>query len=133
MNDYVDAVTNIIMTFQWIEEALKNYIIEANKKIRERVEDIIPFRYSYEWVSKDALGKLVDKFSKINSNKALIKNLVDLTTERNKMVHRSFLLTIEDKKNNYQKFGDIKSLRFLNCKLHDVLQQIGEETEKICS
>ncbi len=131
MKEYIDAVTNVLMSFQYIEVALRSYISLANEKIKDKLNGTIPFKYDNEWIKKDSLGTLIDKFSKVNNNKDLINSLGKLTRDRNQIAHQGFLLTTEQESDVLYKAFAINELKRLGEQLHVVFLDILGEIKRI--
>jgi len=119
---YVSMIGDILIDFQFIEESIRMYLSNAFKYIGIRLSGLIPFRYDYSDIEKDALGKLINKFEKFNDNKPLIAELRDLTQYRNDCAHRGFLLTHEEMYDDKYLENELKGL-----------EKIKERTEKCVS
>lgn len=131
MQEYFDKVTMVLMDFQYIELALASYIISANKKIKEKMKDTIPFKYGPNDIQKDSLGKLVDKFSKINNNEELIKKLKNLIPRRNEVAHKSLVFPSEEKNDNIFKAILTSDLNRLHKELKEVFSVLLDEFKRL--
>lgn len=96
----MDTVRLVLMDFQFIEECLRMYIAKCYEHIACQLRGAPPFQYGYRDLEKDSLGKLVGKFEKLNRNSSLISELRRLTSKRNQVAHRAFLLTYEEVRND---------------------------------
>jgi hypothetical protein len=131
MQKYMAKVTSVLMDFQYIEEALRMYITVANRMIKNKMKNFLPFKYYYAWVRKDSLGKLIDKFEKINDNQELIKKLKLFTHDRNKIAHESLLLTTQEQNDEIFQCTAVDELDKLHEELKKVLFEILAEWKKI--
>ena len=131
MQGYVDVITKIITDFQYIEEALRLYLSEAYTKIKERMKGELSFKYNYEGISKDALGKLIYKFEKINDNQNLIKELKELNPYRNNIIHRGLLLTVGDLNDKLLIAFTVAELNKLYERTNKALSGVVAEIKKI--
>ena len=82
--------------FQLLEEGIRTYLDIAYATIRGATKNVIRFRFDRKCFEKDSLGKLVDKFSRLNSNDALISKLRQAVSERNRIAHSGLLLSLND-------------------------------------
>ncbi len=84
-----EDVGQALMTFQFLEEAIRDYLDITMKIIKEKVEDPnITFSLYDE---KDTLGTLARKFTKACDNPSLVTLLNELPEERNKLAHQIWL------------------------------------------
>ena len=98
MNDHREsykAVTlRILGSFQLLEFALKAYIARAYSVIKKSVGERVHFGYSAKDVEEFPLERLLNVFSKLNTNKELLSRLNKLRVERNHIAHRSLIVTM---------------------------------------
>jgi len=98
MNDHREsykAVTlRILGSFQLLEFALKAYIARAYSVIKKSVGERAHFAYSAKDVEEFPLERLLNVFSKLNTNKELLSRLNKLRVERNHIAHRSLIVTM---------------------------------------
>lgn len=96
MNDLQITASKALAQFQLLEESLRSYIVCAYATIRDSTAGVIEFKYDRKSLERDSLGKLIDKFSRLNSNVALIARLKRVVPERNRLAHEGLLLTLDD-------------------------------------
>lgn len=89
---YVTSSMEVLIDFQFIEEALKMYLSNAFSVVA-RDSAKVPFKYDFKSIGKDSLGRLVERFGRFNGNAQLIDELRDLVPKRNFIAHQSFLLS----------------------------------------
>ncbi|MGB8952619.1 MAG: hypothetical protein WCC06_08120 [Candidatus Aminicenantales bacterium] len=115
ITEYLDLVQKILLDFQFIELGLKLYIAETYLIIATKVKGVVPFKYGWKDVENEPLGKLLDRFVKINADHDLVKKLRPLQKERNKLVHQAYIITFEEQsdkeyiKNEYTRLSDLKT------------------------
>jgi hypothetical protein len=119
LEQYIIITNDILIGFQYIEESLRLYLSEVYRYISIQISDVLPFRYGYDDIKKESLGRLIRKFGKLNDNESLISELNDLIPYRNETAHRGFLLQEE------QLFDE----EYLNSRF-DKLIEIRERTTK---
>jgi len=105
---------------QFIEETLKMCILSAVRIAEEKLSPYFPINYKVEEISKLPLGPLVKKFSKINDDKELHKDLRDITKERNFVAHQSLLFTL----------GELEDEAFMGSAIQK-LKDIADRATKI--
>lgn len=130
MDTYALAASQVLMDFQFIEEALRMYIASAFNVIRTSTQDKVPFKFDRSSVEKDSLGKLIGKYSKLSDNQKLIADLNRVVEDRNLIAHRSLLLTPEEQEPSALAVESSK-LENLHDVLHPMLLEIMEEVRKI--
>lgn len=131
LDDYVTMIGSILVDFQFIEESIRMYISNAFKYIVTQLSGEIPFLYDYKDIEKDALGKLINKFEKLNDNKRLIAELNDLKKYRNDCAHRGFLLTGEQVHDEKYLKSDLKKLEKIKERTANCLSELHKEVLKI--
>lgn len=130
-DDYVTMIGAILVDFQFIEESIRMYISNAFKHIVTQLSGVIPFRYDDKDIEKDALGKLINKFEKLNDNKRLIAELNDLKKYRNDCAHRGFLLTHEQMHDEKYLKSGLKELEKIKERTANCLSELCKEVVKI--
>ncbi len=95
LSQYFLKLPDALLNFQFIEESLRMYIAYCYEIISVRVSKQIPFKYRYKDLEKDALGKLLSKFKRFNSNNELIGKIEKVIKDRNYCAHKAYLLTYE--------------------------------------
>jgi len=108
-----EEVGEALMTFQFLEEAIREYLDIKVKIIKKNVKDLNKKFSLYE--ENDTLGTLIRKFEKVCDNDVLVKSLGKIPKERNKLAHHIWL--------NFRKQSD----RLL---YGDRDREIGEKLEK---
>jgi len=84
-----EEVGQALMTFQFIEEAIRDYLDTTAKIIKKNVKYLNKEFSLYD--NRDTLGALVKKFAKVNDNTTLVNWLEDNIKKRNKLAHKIWL------------------------------------------
>jgi hypothetical protein len=92
--EYREAVHLALERCQFIEETLRVYLELAIQIAKIELTSHFPVNITKKDLSKLSLGKLVDKFSRFNRNTALKSSLRQVTPDRNRVAHQSFLFTL---------------------------------------
>lgn len=108
IEQYKDAISTLLMDFQWIEQILKIVISSSYEIISRSCPPEIAFRIDGSSLKKDTLGKLVIKYAELTNNIELAKELKTLIEHRNTCAHKAFFLSLEEQ------FDDA----FLSAELH---------------
>ena len=87
-NRYISSTPMAMFNFQFIEEGLKMYLSICSKCEK-----------NYEELKDIPLGPLRKLFCKVNNNKVLQNEILILKDERNAIIHRCFLITMEETEN----------------------------------
>jgi hypothetical protein len=115
---YSNALQMALVDFQYIEECLRLYVAVSYDFIRSRVADKLPFKMDEKDLEKDALGRLIDKYSKLSKNAKLVSELRELLPKRNEIAHKGLLLSLEQQRD--VEFLDEQAKRFQE--LHERLK-----------
>lgn len=91
---YKAITLHILGSFQLLEFALKAYIGRAYSVIKKSVGETVHFGYSAKDIEEFPLERLLNAFSKLNTNKELLSRLNKLRVERNHIAHRSLIVTM---------------------------------------
>ena len=89
---FTNLLRNVLMDFQYIEEALRWNISLSYKIANKKIDKTIPFNYSDTDFERDAMGALISKYEKYCNDVDLIKALRDLTKHRNGAAHKGWLM-----------------------------------------
>lgn len=125
----------ILSSFQVLEFSLKAYIARSYKIIKHKLNEEIPFEYSYNDIKNSPLENLLNIFAKLNNNQELIKKLNKLRNKRNFIAHQALLLT-EDifLELLNEDFGEHhENLYTIDAELRECLTLLTEELQKIFS
>jgi hypothetical protein len=84
-----EEVGQALMTFQLIEEAIRDYLDTTATIIKKKVKYLNKDFSLYD--KKDTLGTLVKKFSKVSDNNNLVEWLEGNIKKRNDLAHKIWL------------------------------------------
>ena len=130
-DQYRATTLRILGNFQLIEFTLKVYIAFAYRIIAHSTKDLIPFNYSFSDVESFPLERLLNIFSKMNENAALIDRLNKLRKERNHIAHESLLVAAgSDYDANAVKESE-EAFFYLEDEVAECLKALVEETHTI--
>ncbi len=91
-DSYKAMTLRILGNFQLLELTLKLYIGRAYEFIQLALNDRMHFGYSIADVESFPLERLLNVFSKLNTNEELQKRLNKLRAQRNHVAHESLLI-----------------------------------------
>jgi len=131
IEQYLQKLPDALLNFQFIEEFLKMYIAYCYEIITLRVSSHIPFKYRYKDLKKDALGKLVMKFKKINNNDKLIGKIEKIIKDRNYCAHEAYLLIHEQQNDPEYLSKEIAKLEKIVLEAKECLQEISAELKHV--
>lgn len=131
LDKYFNTVQKALLIFQHIEVVIKIYLACAYWIILKNLENQIPFKFSYDDVKNDSLGKLLKKFEKLNSNEYLIKNSKKLINDRNFIAHQAYLIKYEEKQDNNYLSKEIKEIEKIVISSNEFLNILFKELQKI--
>ncbi len=119
------------MNFQFMEESIRMYLASAYCIVLRKLDNQIPFEFTYKEVEKDSLGKLLIKFGKFNSNKQLIDNISEIIKERNHCAHRAYLMTAEELNDEEFLSDEVAKLKRIVTRSKEYLDSLMEECKSI--
>jgi len=97
-NMHVGALHGSMVEFQYLEEALRRCIEYAYDIVRAQTRGLLSFKLTRKDLETAALGRLIDVFSKLVDEDALVVGLRGLVRDRNHSAHAAFMLaTMMDK------------------------------------
>ena len=117
IQEHKEIASNLIISFQFIEEMLRKQLEFTFDIVRLKLDNIIPFKYDYE---RAALGRLIEAFKNISDEENLIKELDALVKYRNKAAHNCFILPDEH----------VNDLNYLKKEIEE-FRSIDERAEKV--
>lgn len=93
-DQFKEEVYNALEKCQFVEETLRMCISHAIEIAKLQLSPYFPLEVTGNDLGKMPLGTLVNVFSRINNDTALIKSLRSITTDRNHVAHNSLLFTL---------------------------------------
>ncbi len=114
---YQEVASHALAGFQLIEGGLKDYIGIYHGLVRKLLPSGLAYKYSRKDVEEVALGRLINIFSKLSTNDALVGALRAQVALRDELAHRAFL-------NLYGHGDNAEDLISQTDRLVDVAQQI---------
>lgn len=112
LDQYFDYVPKTLMTFQHLEEAVRQYLMRCEVMIATRMRGITNYKHLVEKIQKMSLGQLVDRFEMFSDNSSLISEIRVIIQDRNFLAHKSYLAAYS-REGNPKESGEIESL--LDC------------------
>ena len=131
LDKYFDKLPGALLNFQFIEESLRMYIAYCYEIISKRVSELIPFKYRYQDLKKDSLGRLLNKFKKLNNNERLIDKIEKLVEDRNYCAHEAYLLTYEKQNDPDYLTKELAKLENIINEAKECVQLLFSEVKKI--
>jgi hypothetical protein len=98
MQDYFDEITRCLMSFQYIEEALKQNLTRLNVLIYFRIKKYVPYdlKANLQSINNAAMGRLIDLYKSYCNDDNLISDLRKIKDHRDKIAHQGLLMTSEE-------------------------------------
>ena len=93
-DQFKEEVYNALEKCQFVEETLTMCISHAIEIAKLQLSPYFPLEVTGKDLGKTPLGTLVNVFSRISNDTALIKSLRSITTDRNHVAHNSLLFTL---------------------------------------
>jgi len=79
-----------LMRFQFLEEALKEYILASYKFADAMCEERVRFRLTPEQLDRFTLGRLLEYFARHSKDDKLIADAKRMRKHRNRFVHEAY-------------------------------------------
>ena len=128
---YHDTLSSVLIDFQFIEESLKMNIASCYEIVLSSLDGLIPFKFDYKDLEKDALGVLITKFEKFSDDTSLIKELRDLVQYRNGAAHKGWLLTPNEQRNPERLKKLTSELTMTKNRTKVVLQRLIDKAKEV--
>lgn len=116
---------------QFVEEAIKLYLQSAFDLIRKKLDNALPFTYTYDTIKNSPMGNLNKFFSFYNDNEELKNMLQPILEERNYIAHRAYLLKEEQTINKELMEQENNRINKFIEQTHLIIFQIFEEKRKL--
>ncbi|MFH1671909.1 MAG: hypothetical protein ABIF87_00555 [Pseudomonadota bacterium] len=115
-SDYFNAVTNCLMSFQHIEEALKMVLVRLESLTYFCLRQYTPYNLKpkFDAIQSAAMGRLIDMLTVYTDEKQLIAELRKIKKKRDQIAHRSLLMTVEeanDKESIHLKASELEGMK----------------------
>ncbi|MCX7173753.1 MAG: hypothetical protein NT159_07485 [Proteobacteria bacterium] len=91
VDSYTTAVNAALLSFQAVEEALKICIGMSYEILDKNAPPPVVFKFNRARIANSALGRLIDMFSEVSTNEALISDLKKIVQWRNFCAHSAFM------------------------------------------
>jgi len=131
---YFESIQNVLLIFQYVEEAIRQYLLRCEFVTAARLQGITKYRISEKDIDKLSLGRLVDEFEKFNGNDDLIKKLRSIVVERNFIAHQSYI-ALYGKGGKSKEIEEIEPLYERAVKAKESAEkcffELGQEIEKL--
>jgi len=136
MIDYFDETSRCLMTFQFIEEVLKQNLIRLNVLTYFCIKKYVPYdlKPNLHSINNAAMGRLVEMYKIYCDDADLISDLRKIKDHRDNIAHKGFLLTVEeqhDKENIKLEISKLKEINEFAKKRMYKLMKSWEDLEAI--
>ena len=133
---YADEITKCIITFQYIEEALKQNLARLNVLIHFRIKKYVPYdiKPNLQSINNAPMGRLIELYKIYCNDNNLISDLRKIKDYRDEIVHQSFLITYDEmhnQKNIKFKISELKRINELAKKSMLKLMELWKDIETI--
>jgi len=128
---FVDEVPRVLLTFQYVEEALRQYMLRANVMIASEVRPFVHYSHDNRGLQKASFGRLISMFARLNSNTELHRNLTQLVQKRNFCAHQAYLASggMADVPEDIT--DDADGLERIGAEAERCLQELFEEIQQL--
>lgn len=95
---YESAVNRLLLDFQRIEMTLR-IVVGASYEVLSRAAPApVCFQPSRAKLARDALGRLIERYSEVSANTVAVEKLKSVLKHRNYCAHQSFILTVDEQR-----------------------------------
>jgi len=128
---FVDEIPRVLLTLQYVEEALRQYMFRANVMIASEVRPFLHYAHDDPALSKASLGRLVSMFSRVNSDAELHRRLRELVPRRNFCAHQAYFASAGFDATNEETQYDAVALEQTRVDAEHCLQALFEEIQQL--
>lgn len=127
--DYYKAVTRCMMTFQFIEEAIRMALTRLESLIYFRVKEFTPYdlKPRFSSIRNAAMGRLIDMLKIYSDDAGLIAALRRIKEARDQVAHQALLMTVDEFQDRERVDLKISDLKQLYVDAEALLQRICEK------
>ena len=114
--DYADQIAKCLITFQYIEEALKQNLIRLNVLTHFCIKKYVPYdlKPNLHSIDNAAMGRLVEMYKNYCDDAGLISSLRKIKDHRDNIAHKGFLMTVEEQHDKENIELEISKLKEIN-------------------
>lgn len=123
----MDKLPEALLMFQWLEEALRQYITRTELMLATIASPLMHYEPNLKRLGNDSFGRLVGRFRQRNANTDLQSALSKLVNERNTYAHRGYLLLNAAKEDPDTLRQALQSLDHALAAAETCLQRLTEE------
>jgi len=98
---YQETINGLLLDFQWIELSLRMIVGCSYELLRRSAPSLITFNPKQGALERDALGRLLERYSEVSHNVALVAEMKQLVKDRNYCAHQAFVLSLEEQDSKY--------------------------------
>jgi hypothetical protein len=114
--DYLKAVTRCLISFQYIEEALKMVLVRLESLTYFSLREYTPYNLKpkVDSIQSAAMGRLIDMLAVYTDDRDLIAELRKIKKRRDQVAHRSLLMTVEqmdDRRRIHLKASELEDIK----------------------
>ena len=131
IQEHKEVASNLIITFQFIEEMLRKQLEFTFDIVRLKLDDLLSFKFDYGTYEKAALGRLIDAFKNISNDDVLIEELSHLVKYRNKAAHNCFILPDEHVHDLDYLKNEINEFKKIDERAAKVFHQLEERVREL--
>lgn len=100
-DDYNKLINLLLLDFQWIEEYLRINIGASYSLIARSVKPPVAFKPRFSSLTRDALGRLIEKFDAVTLRVELCEELRALVSVRNHCAHKALVISIDEQQGGF--------------------------------
>jgi len=119
-----------MITYQYIEFSLRFCLHRCHATIKFRLDDCLPYESPFNAIEDAALGRLIEMYKVFTSNNSLIIDLRKIKSERDRIAHQGYVLTLEEQVNDVFLSEKMKELEASHEEAEACLKGLRTEMEK---
>jgi hypothetical protein len=131
--EYYHLVMKCLMTFQYLEEMMKQVLIRFEALIYIRIKDFTPYNLTpkFRSIENAAMGRLIDMLSIYCDDPELIAKLKDVKKTRNELAHQGFLMAGWEGKEGIERKAKAPDLEQVEEGAAKLIERLGDRWENL--
>ncbi len=118
-----------MMTYQFIEFGLRFCLHRCHASIKYRLDGYLHYEAPLQAVEDAALGRLIEWYKGFTTNEALIKDLRGIKSERDRVAHQGYVLTLEEQRDDAFLAREAEKLEASHAKAEACLKALHAEMQ----
>jgi hypothetical protein len=129
--DYMDLLPTALLRIQWLEEALKQYLLRVQILIACRTQDVLRCAVEEEVIWQMPLGKLAHSFERLCPNQTLAARVKKIVKSRNTLAHAGYVIAYQEQIDDRAMGGRLTELKGVATEADELMRAVLAEVSLV--